>query len=69
MTQSPATASGIYLPKGFYFKDKRDVDLISSIVEKQYLLHPGATDNVGELNKAKYNVNADEAFAKGGRVV
>ena len=58
----------ILLTKGFYFKDVRDIDLISNTVEKQYNAHPGITDNVGDLNKNKYSINADEAFNNGGTV-
>jgi cell division protein FtsW (lipid II flippase) len=54
------------LEKGFYFEDPRDIQLISSIVSQR--LNPESTiiDNIGELNKSKYNVNADEAYASGG---
>ncbi|MBC7889852.1 MAG: FtsW/RodA/SpoVE family cell cycle protein [Ferruginibacter sp.] len=54
------------LAKGFYFKDNRDIELIGAVVEKEYTLHPGLTDNTGELNKSKYNINAEDAFNKGG---
>ncbi|MEO6732544.1 MAG: FtsW/RodA/SpoVE family cell cycle protein [Ferruginibacter sp.] len=54
------------LTRGFYFKDNRDIELISSVIEKEYILHPGLTDNIGELNKSKYYINADEAYSKGG---
>lgn len=54
------------LTKGFYFKDARDIELISAEVEKEYTTNPGLTDNIGELNKSKYNLNADDAFNRGG---
>ena len=54
------------LTRGFYFKDNRDMELISSVIEKEYTLHPGLTDNIGELNKSKYYIGADEAFTRGG---
>ncbi|MEP7109294.1 MAG: FtsW/RodA/SpoVE family cell cycle protein [Ferruginibacter sp.] len=54
------------LTKGFYFKDNRDIELISTEMEEDYILHPGLTDNVGELNKSKYYINADDAFSRGG---
>ena len=54
------------LTRGYYFKDGRDIDLISSVVEKEYTLHPGLTDNIGELNKGKYSIAADAAFTSGG---
>jgi cell division protein FtsW (lipid II flippase)/cell division protein FtsI/penicillin-binding protein 2 len=54
------------LTKGYYFEDKRDIDLIENTVAAK--TSAGAKfDNIGELNKLKYNVNADEAFAKGGQ--
>src|SRR5436190_21106315 len=49
------------LTKGFYFRDSRDIELISSAIEKESTMHPGLTDNIGELNKSKYNINADDA--------
>lgn len=54
------------LAKGYYFKDQRDITLVRSIIESRYLTSPGLIDNIGELNKNKYAINADEAFAKGG---
>ncbi|MCW3091226.1 MAG: cell cycle protein [Ferruginibacter sp.] len=54
------------LNRGFYFKDNRDIALISSVIEREYNLHPGLTDNIGELNKSKYNINAADAFVRGG---
>ncbi|MEJ7586751.1 MAG: FtsW/RodA/SpoVE family cell cycle protein [Ferruginibacter sp.] len=54
------------LTKGFYFKDSRDIGLVSSVIEKEYNLHPGLTDNIGELNKSKYYINADDAYSRGG---
>src|SRR5665647_349832 len=54
------------LTKGFYFKDNRDIELISSVIEKEHTIHHGLTDNIGELNKNKYNINADDAFTMGG---
>ncbi len=54
------------LSKGFYFKDNRDIELISAEIEKENTIHPGQTDNIGELNKSKYYINADDAFNRGG---
>ena len=54
------------LTKGYYFEDPKDIDLITSTVA-------GATDtkeqidNIGELNKRKYFIIADDAFAQGGK--
>src|SRR4051794_16369157 len=38
------------LTRGFYFKDKQDISLVSSVIEKEYALSPGLMDNTGELN-------------------
>lgn len=54
------------LEKGLYFRDKRDIDLISSVVNRGRSATEEAMDNIGELNKKKYNVNAEEAYASGG---
>ncbi|MEP6552976.1 MAG: FtsW/RodA/SpoVE family cell cycle protein [Ferruginibacter sp.] len=54
------------LSKGFYFRDKADIDLVSSVVTQQGSTGTGNIDNVGELNKSKYYINADVAFEKGG---
>lgn len=53
------------LTKGYYFDDKKDIALIHSIVA-QGLDPQKPVDNIGELNKRKYFVDADEAFLKGG---
>lgn len=62
----PAEKIRNLLIKGYYFEDQRDIDLIEKTVE-------GATqnsqqlDNIGEINKRRYFILADEAFAKGGK--
>ncbi|MEO7768892.1 MAG: cell cycle protein, partial [Ferruginibacter sp.] len=63
---TPGDAIKTLLTGGFYFKDNRDINLISSVIEKEYTVHHGLTDNVGELNKSKYNINAEDAFVRGG---
>lgn len=54
------------LTKGYYFEDKRDIDLITATVANASI---GTTqvDNIGELNKRKYFIGADDAFVKGGK--
>ncbi len=55
------------LKKGLYFEDQKDIDFIAATIKSAKV--PAATiDNAGELNKQPYFVNADEAFAKGGKV-
>jgi hypothetical protein len=53
------------LTKGYYFEDNRDIDLITATVANA---SGGTTqiDNIGDLNKRKYFIGADDAFAKGG---
>ncbi|MFN2440050.1 MAG: FtsW/RodA/SpoVE family cell cycle protein, partial [Chitinophagaceae bacterium] len=54
------------LEKGFYFEDLRDVQLVYSTIARGNANNDEVIENIGELNKAKYNVNAEEAFVKGG---
>ena len=52
--------------KGYYFEDKKDIDLIYSAVAKGLSLDQKPIDNIGELNKRRFFVDADEAFINGG---
>ncbi|PLW88576.1 FtsW/RodA/SpoVE family cell cycle protein, partial [Mucilaginibacter sp.] len=54
------------LTKGYYFEDKKDIDLITSTVANATDNHL-QIDNIGELNKRKYFIVADDAFAQGGK--
>jgi cell division protein FtsW (lipid II flippase) len=54
------------LQKGFYFEDPRDIQMIGSAVTQQINNDGEVIDNIGELNKSKYNVDAEQAFALGG---
>ena len=53
------------LERGYYFEDPKDIELIRSVIGQR-----GSTDekmdNIGELNKGEYNVNADQAYVSGG---
>src|SRR4030081_1855093 len=51
------------LEKGYYFEDKRDIYLIESVLADR-ITAAGKFENIGELNKRKYNVNAEEATNK-----
>jgi cell division protein FtsW (lipid II flippase) len=53
------------LQKGYYFDDPRDVELVASVIGER-TISGGNIDNIGELNKSKYDVLADEAFIIGG---
>ncbi|WP_207425390.1 FtsW/RodA/SpoVE family cell cycle protein [Pedobacter sp. SYSU D00535] len=54
------------LQKGYYFEEKKDIELISSVVGKVRSSETNQIDNIGELNKRKYYVVADDAFQSGG---
>lgn len=56
------------LQKGFYFKDSKDINFISSVIENGRRNSINEIDNIGELNKRNYNVNTNEAFLRGGDV-
>lgn len=53
---------------GYYFDDKKDIQLIRSVISKGYGSITSEIDNIGELNKRRFFVNADEAYAVGGEV-
>jgi cell division protein FtsW (lipid II flippase) len=53
------------LIRGYYFEDERDIELAGSTVAQN--VNTGETiDNIGELNKFKYDVEAGQAFLSGG---
>ena len=54
------------LQTSFYFEDPKDIELIGSVVTQQINKDGDVIDNIGELNKSKYNVEAEQAFALGG---
>ena len=54
------------LVKGYYFEDKKDINLIEQIVAKGVRSFEEPIDNVGELNKRRFFVGADTAFRQGG---
>jgi len=64
--KSPARNLRRMLDKGYYFDDKKDVDLIEKTVAAG-IISEKKFDNIGELNKKQFNVNADEAFVEGGQ--
>jgi cell division protein FtsW (lipid II flippase) len=64
--KNPAKNIRTLLQKGYYFEDERDVDLIENTLADR-LTAGSKFDNIGELNKKKYDVNADEAMQKGGK--
>ncbi len=61
----PAENMERLLKTGLYFEDPKDIAFVAATLSAK---HTGsAMDNVGELNKKKYFVNAEEAFLKGGK--
>ncbi len=63
---NPGQQMNLLLQKGFYFEDPKDVALIGSIITQRLNTTEAAVDNIGELNKKKYDVEAEQAFATGG---
>ena len=64
---APDPADGIkaLLKKGYYLEDPLDIEVISESITAQQ--SPAKTfSNIGELNKRKYNVLADDANRNGG---
>ncbi|RZJ19965.1 MAG: FtsW/RodA/SpoVE family cell cycle protein, partial [Acinetobacter sp.] len=62
----PAQSIRKLLKNGYYFEDNRDMDLIEKTVATATQT-TGQLDNIGELNKRKYFLLADEAFEQGGK--
>jgi cell division protein FtsW (lipid II flippase) len=61
----PAENMERLLKTGLYFEDPKDIAFVTATLSAK---DTGlAMDNVGELNKKKYFVNAEEAFFKGGK--
>ncbi|HMI01526.1 MAG TPA: hypothetical protein VK541_03540, partial [Pedobacter sp.] len=65
--KQPGRLIGGLLEKGYYFEDKKDIALIESVVTGGAKLFKEPIDNVGELNKRRFFVNADSAFVHVGR--
>ena len=55
------------LTDGYYFEDKRDIDFSQQVFAQARRADSSDIDNVGELNKHRFWVRADDAFAQGGR--
>jgi cell division protein FtsW (lipid II flippase) len=53
------------LQKGFYFEDSRDIDVIAKAVGNGLAANETVIDNIGELNKSRYSVLAEEAALGG----
>jgi len=64
--EKPAEHIRNLLKKGYYFEDQRDIELIEKTIASAT---PNARqlDNIGEVNKRRYFLTADEAYKKGGK--
>ena len=54
------------LAKGYYFEDRQDVALAGAAVAKGITTLAEPMDNIGELNKRRFNIATADAFAQGG---
>ncbi|QKJ33097.1 FtsW/RodA/SpoVE family cell cycle protein [Mucilaginibacter mali] len=64
--KKPAKSIRGLLEKGYYFEDKRDIDLVEDVFADR-LTAGYQFENIGDINKKKFYVDADEAMAKGGK--
>ncbi|MEJ7913433.1 MAG: cell cycle protein, partial [Chitinophagaceae bacterium] len=55
------------LQKGYFFEDPRDISLVTTAVNSGLGMNDALIDNIGELNKSKYNVAASAAATLGGQ--
>src|SRR5687768_14945469 len=62
----PGDKFKLLLTRGFYFTDQRDIELIGSAFERGRRSEVDPIDNIGELNKNRFSINAGEAYIKGG---
>jgi len=62
----PAQNRRTLLQKGRYFRDEKDIDLISAAFEKARLADSANINNIGDLNKRQYSINATGALLSGG---
>jgi len=60
----PANALKALLATGYYLDDPADIDLIGSVIADRQKAE--TFSNIGDLNKRKFNVSADEAAQRGG---
>ncbi len=64
--KNPAKNVRTLLERGYYFEDKRDIDLIENVIAER-TKKGNKFENIGELNKKRYDVNADTAMSQGGK--
>lgn len=54
------------LERGYYFEDPRDINVVTAAIAQGLSTQEEEIDNIGELNKRKYYVDAQQAFTLGG---
>ncbi len=64
--EKPGEAMKTLLHNGRYFRDEKDIDLISSTYARAKTLDTSAIDNIGDINKKNYSINEDVAHSQGG---
>lgn len=64
--KNPGSHIRTLLVKGYYFEDKKDIALIEKTVTEGAKSFT-SIDNIGELNKRRFFVEADYAFSNGGQ--
>lgn len=62
----PAENMKKLLQNGRYFRDQKDIALISSTFERARLADSLPINNIGDLNKKQYSINAATALLQGG---
>jgi len=65
-SDNPGPAMKALLARSFYFEDSRDVELAASAISRGMAGEKSTIDNIGALNKSKYNILAEEAYSRGG---
>jgi cell division protein FtsW (lipid II flippase) len=54
------------LEKGYYFTDKKDIEFAGATIAWELLTNHDKIDNIGDLNKRRFNVKTEEAYQQGG---
>lgn len=65
-TPNPGLQVKGLLQRGFYLEDRADIELASAVVTQGFSNGVATIDNIGELNKKRFFVLADQAFNSGG---
>lgn len=65
-TPNPGVQIKSLLQKGFYLEDAADIALASKYVTQGFSTGEETVDNIGELNKKRFFIPAEQAFTQGG---